>query len=62
MPISYDDEEIIIQFDPRYVADFLRVLSPEQQITLSLIDDENAAVFRTTDGYTYVVMPLSRDR
>lgn len=62
LPISYEDEQIIIQFDPRYVADFLRVLTPEQQITLSLIDDENAAVFRTTDGYTYVVMPLSRDR
>jgi hypothetical protein len=27
-----------------------------------LIDAESAAVFRTDDAYTYVVMPLSRDR
>ncbi len=62
LPIAYDGEQLIVQFDPRYVADFLRVLSPEQQIELSLIDDESPAVFRTQDGYTYVVMPLSRDR
>lgn len=62
MPISYEGDEMIITFDPRYVADFLRVLNPEQHIRLDLIDDENAAVFRTDDDYTYVVMPLSRDR
>ena len=62
MPISFDGEELVITFDPRYVADFLRVLSPELHIRLEVIDDENAAVFRTDDDYTYVVMPLSRDR
>ena len=28
----------------------------------SQTDSESAAVFRTDDGYTYIVMPLSRDR
>ena len=62
LPISYDGAPLVITFDPRYVADFLRVLEPEQPIRLELTDSESAAVFRTEDGYTYVVMPLSRDR
>lgn len=62
LPISYSGEELAILFDPRFIADFLRVLEPERQIRLDLIDAESAAVFRTDDAYTYVVMPLSRDR
>lgn len=62
LPISYEGDDLTITFDPRYVADFLKVLSPEDQIQLNLIDDENAAVFHAGDNYTYVVMPLSRDR
>jgi DNA polymerase III subunit beta len=62
LPISYDGEELAITFDPRYIAEFLRVLEAESPLTLSLIDAESAAVFRTDDSYTYVVMPLSRER
>ena len=62
MPISYDGEPLTITFDPRFVAEFLRVLGPEKQATLSMSDSESAAVFRTDDQYTYVVMPLSRER
>ena len=62
LPIGFDGDEITITFDPRYVAEFLRVLEPENQVTLNLIDGENAAVFKTEDNYTYVIMPLSRDR
>ena len=62
LPIAYDGAELVITFDPRYVADFLRVLEPEQPLKLELVDSESAAVFRTEDGYTYIVMPLSRER
>jgi DNA polymerase-3 subunit beta len=62
LPISYDGAPLVITFDPRYVAEFLRVLEPEQPIRLELTDSESAAVFRTDDGYIYIVMPLSRDR
>ena len=62
IPIAYDGEELTITFDPRFVADFLRVLEPEKQVQLHMTDSESAAVFRTDDGYTYVVMPLSRER
>jgi DNA polymerase-3 subunit beta len=62
LPIAYDGPGLVITFDPRYVAEFLRVLELEQAIRLELTDSESAAVFRTDDGYTYIVMPLSRDR
>jgi len=62
LPIGYDGPDLTITFDPRYVAEFLKVLEPEQQVRLELIDSESAAVFRTGDGYVYIIMPLSRDR
>lgn len=62
LPIAYEGADLTITFDPRYVADFLKVLEPEKPLRLELTDSESAAVFRTDDGYTYIVMPLSRDR
>lgn len=62
LPIAYDGDKLEITFDPRFVSDFLRVLEPEKQVRLELIDSESAAVLRTDDAYTYVIMPLSRDR
>lgn len=61
MPISYDKDKICITFDPRFVADFLRILDSETHLTLFLNDAESAAVLRTDDSYTYVIMPLSQD-
>jgi DNA polymerase III subunit beta len=40
----------------------LRTLDDTTAITAELIDAKNAAVFRTADHYTYVVMPLTRER
>lgn len=62
MPIGYDGEPLTITFDPKYVADFLRVLDPETGFALSLSDGDSQAVARVGDGYIYVIMPLSRDR
>ncbi len=61
LPVSYDGEPITITFDPKFVADFLKVLDPSSGLTLNLIDSGSAAVFRTEGDYTYVVMPLARD-
>jgi DNA polymerase-3 subunit beta len=62
LPIAYDGAELTITFDPRFVADFLKVLEPESQVELRLIDSESAAVLRSGEDYTYVIMPLSRER
>jgi DNA polymerase-3 subunit beta len=62
LPIAYDGAEVVITLDPRYLSDFLRVLDPEQTITVELRDAESAAVCFTQDGYGYVIMPLARDQ
>jgi DNA polymerase-3 subunit beta len=62
LPVSYDGECILVTFDPKFVADFLRVLEPSAAVTLHLTDSNSAAVFRADENYTYVVMPLAPDR
>ncbi len=62
VPISYSAADLTITFDPRYIADFLKVLDPSTSVHFQLIDHESAAVLTTDDNYTYVIMPLSRDR
>jgi DNA polymerase-3 subunit beta len=63
MPVSYDGPQIIVSLDHRFVLEFLKVLSPEQTITLDIENGETASVFLANDArYGYVVMPLSRDR
>ena len=42
--------------------DALKNLDDASTITAELIDHKNAAVFKTDDGYSYVVMPLTRER
>ena len=61
MPLAYDADSLTITFDPRFVADFLRILDGGTSVRLDLIDPESPAVFSTEDGYRYVVMPLSRE-
>jgi DNA polymerase-3 subunit beta len=61
LPVPYDGSPISIMLDPRFFADFLKVLEPEKTFTLQLIDSENPAVCTTDDGYMYVIMPLARD-
>ena len=55
------NEEIVVTFDPQFIADFLKVLDPASQVTLKLINANSAAVFTADENYTYVVMPLARD-
>ncbi len=62
LPISHDGNTITITFDPRYIVDFLRILDGSTSIKLHLTDGDSAAVLKTDDGYTYVIMPLARDR
>jgi DNA polymerase-3 subunit beta len=62
LPIGYDGKAVEITFDPRYLVDALKTLDDATVITAELIDSKNAAVFKTDDHYTYVVMPLTRER
>lgn len=62
LPIAYTGPRLQVTFDPRFVADFLKSLDSSSQVQLKLIDEDSAAVLATDDDYTYVIMPLSRDR
>jgi DNA polymerase-3 subunit beta len=59
--ISFDGPSIKISLDHHYVTDFLKVLDLEKSVTLFVENNEGPAQFHTEDGYTYVVMPMSRD-
>jgi DNA polymerase III subunit beta len=62
LPLNYEGKSVEITFDPRYLTDALKTLDDSSFLTAELIDHKNAAVFRTEDGYAYVVMPLTRER
>lgn len=62
LPVAYDGPALEITLDPRYLADFLRVLDPEKTVSIELENADSAAVCRSDDGYGYVIMPLARDR
>lgn len=61
LPIGYDGPELSLTLDPRFLSDFLRVLDPDAVFNFFVRDPESAALAETTDGYSYVIMPLARD-
>jgi DNA polymerase III subunit beta len=62
MPVAYDDNELTITLDHRFFGDFLRVLEPEKTFTFDIEASDKAAYCKTDDGYSYVIMPLSKER
>jgi DNA polymerase-3 subunit beta len=61
LPIAYEGKPLVVMLDPRFVSDFLKVLDLDATFTFHLRDAESAVVTTTGDGYSYVIMPLSRD-
>jgi DNA polymerase-3 subunit beta len=61
LPMSYDGTPVTITFDPKYVADFLKIVDPARNVTVNIVDGESAVLF-TLDGYRYVVMPLGNQQ
>jgi DNA polymerase-3 subunit beta len=61
-PVAYTGPEIAITYDPDFLIDALRVLEPERELTLEVVDSKRASVLRSDDGFAYVIMPLTKDR
>lgn len=58
LPISYDYDPVDIKLDPKFVAEFLNVLNPDE--TVAFFFAKNAPVlFQSADSYNYVIMPLT---
>lgn len=61
VPIDHAGATVRIKLDPRFVADFLRVLDGGTNVAVEITDAQSACVCRTDDGYGYVIMPLAAD-
>jgi len=61
VPIAFDKGKIEVSLDHRFVTEYLKVLDADKTVSMKVLDNDNPAIFHTDDGYTYVVMPLSRD-
>jgi DNA polymerase-3 subunit beta len=59
LPLDYEAKPIDINFNPDYLVDVLKVLPPDADLVLELIDNGNPALFRCGDNYSYLVMPLT---
>jgi DNA polymerase-3 subunit beta len=59
LPLEYDGTPIEIAFDPSYLVDMLKVLAPEDPLSLELNDGSKPALFKSGSDYQYLVMPLS---
>lgn len=59
MPIEYDGKEITINFDPKFVTDMLRVLNPDDALTVELVDGNTVALIKRGPEYSYIIMPLT---
>jgi len=61
LDIAHDGPAVAVSVDPRYLADALKVLPDDAEVKVELIDAKSAIVLKA-DDFTYVVMPLTRDR
>jgi DNA polymerase-3 subunit beta len=59
MPLEYDGKNLDISFNPEFLIDMLRVLSPDAELTMELIDGNSPALYRSGPHYMYLVMPLT---
>lgn len=62
LPVAYDGEPITLTMDHRYLADFCKVLDREATFMMEIESSSSPALMTTDDGYSYVIMPMSRDR
>jgi DNA polymerase-3 subunit beta len=61
LPVGHQGEDVEVTYDPQLIIDALKVLDPEEEVTLEIGDVRRASVFRTRDEYAYVLMPLTKD-
>jgi len=59
LAIDYDGKAVDIAFDPKFLTEMLRVLNPDDALTLELSDGSSVALFRCGENYSYIVMPLT---
>jgi DNA polymerase-3 subunit beta len=61
VPVAFNQEKIQLSLDHRFLSDYLKVLDADKSVAMKVLDNDSPAIFHTDDGYSYVVMPLSRE-
>lgn len=62
LPVTYAGPAVGATLDHKFVADFLKVLPGDKLFTLEIENEDQAVVCTTDDGYSYVIMPLGREK
>ena len=60
LPLEYAGEPLTLTFDHRYMSDALKALDGDTRLDLELFGPKMPLVIKA-EGFTYVVMPLTRD-
>lgn len=60
MPIAYDGKTLATCFDPRLVLEFLRVLEPDTEVMLELVENNTVSLWTAPGDYSYIVVPIAR--
>ncbi len=59
MPVVFDAAPIEVGFNPQYLVDMLRILPPDAEVQLEIVDGSKPALFRSGASYSYLVMPFT---
>jgi DNA polymerase-3 subunit beta len=57
--LAHDGKTIDINFNPDYLVDMLKLLPPDAELELDLIDGVSPALFHFGEDYAYLLMPLT---
>lgn len=60
LPLEYEGEPLTLTFDHRYMSDALKALDGGTLLNLELFGPKSPLIVKA-EGFTYVVMPLTRD-
>lgn len=60
--IDYQDEPVTLKLNVKFLSDFLKTLSGDAIVQMSFVDARSGVLFKTEDGYRYLVMPMHLDR
>jgi DNA polymerase-3 subunit beta len=56
--INYSGPEMKITLDHRFPTDFLKVLEPENEVTIQFVDSATAVILSQGEAYRTAIMPL----
>src|SRR5262249_21892168 len=56
LPVEYEGKPLDINFNPAFLIDVLKVLPPDAELSVDLVDGATPALFKSGTSYSYLVM------